>query len=248
MNQSFYIGALGAQQQQRRMTVQGNNIANVNSYGYKTEKARFSSLLYEDVRAIDNAEVRSGLGARILMTSTDHAQGGLVDTGRPLDYMINGHGFFALVDLETEEISFTRNGAFMKAGRMEPTEETDENGEPVMEMHYYLSDGDGRFVLDRDGELIRITDEYAELPVGVFSYENYNGMARIASTRFRSVEKNGMLYRVSEPPIRGVLEGSNVDLAEELTKVIESQRIYSIALKMVQTSDEIETTINNLRG
>ena len=65
---------------------------------------------------------------------------------------------------------------------------------------------------------------------------------------FSQLKKNGGLRVGDGTLVRGMLESSNVDLAEEMTKVIESQRAYSMALKMVQTSDEIETVINNLRG
>ena len=112
----------------------------------------------------------------------------------------------------------------------------------------YLSDGDGRFVLSSTGGMIEVTDHTAEQPVGIFDYMNYNGMEHVEGTRFLAVEKNGGLHLGSGTLVRGMLEASNVDLADEITKVIESQRAYSMALKMVQTSDEIETTINNLRG
>ena len=81
----------------------------------------------------------------------------------------------------------------------------------------------------------------------MFDYGNYDGMRHLDDTRFLPVDKNGALQRGTGVVRQGVLELSNVDLAEELTKVIEAQRAYGLALKVVQTSDEIETTINNLR-
>ena len=72
-------------------------------------------------------------------------------------------------------------------------------------------------------------------------------MLHADSGRFSAIEKNGDLYMGTGTVKRGVLERSNVDLAQELVKVIESQRAYSFCLKMVTTSDEIETTINGLR-
>lgn len=250
MNQSFYIGAVGAHQQLRRMNVQGNNIANVNSYGFKAEKARFTALLYRDIMGVESDEVPSGVGTRLLMTSTDFNQGGAATTGRNLDYMIEGDGFFALVDLSSGEVSFTRNGAFTMAEYMRDTGAVDENGQPVQESVFCLSDGLGRFVLGRGGGLIEVTSETAKemLDIGVFDYSNYNGMVQLDSTRFMPVDKNGDLWMGSGKLIQGALELSNTDLADELTKVIESQRAYGLALKVVQTSDEIETTINGLRN
>lgn len=247
MNQSFYIGALGAQQQQLRMNVQGNNIANVNSYGFKAERAVFTQLIYRDLRGITQ-DLPVGVGTRVVNTATNFHQGGVADTGRPLDYMIDGTGFFGLVDLASGEVTFTRCGSFSKAERLEETGELDEEENPIMEAVYYLSDGQGRFVLSDRGGLIPVEDENAELPVGVFDYRSYNGMVHQGDTRFSPVEKDGNVWLGEGRLIRGALELSNADLAEELTKVIEAQRAYGMALKMVQTSDEIETTINGLRG
>ena len=248
MNQSFFIGAVGAHQQQKRLNLHGNNIANVNTYGFKAEKGRFASLMYDDIKAIDDQMLPSGVGAALWTTDTDFSAGGAAATGGYQDYMIEGDGFFALADLDTGEISLTRNGAFTIASLMRAGREVDENGQPVMEEVFYLSDGDGRFVLSETGSMIEIEDRSAELPVGVFDYINYNGMEHLDGTRFLAVDKNGGIRLSDSKVIHGMLEMSNADLAEELTKVIESQRAYSMALKMVQTSDEIETTINNLRS
>ncbi len=248
MNQSFYIGAIGAHQQQERLTLHGNNIANVNSYGFKAEKGRFAALMYSDLKGAEEAMLPVGTGAALWTGDTDFTQGAAASTGREQDYMIEGSGFFALADLNSGEISLTRNGAFVIASLQRGTDEVDEYGQQVMEKVYYLSDGEGRFVLSTSGDMIEIEDPHAEQPVGVYEYINYNGMEHAGDTRFLAVDKNGGIRTGSGSVVRGMLEMSNVDLAEELTKVIESQRAYSMALKMVQTSDEIETTINNLRN
>lgn len=248
MNQSFYTGAIGALQQQKRLDVQGNNIANVNTYGFKAEKARFTDLMYQDLQGIDGARLPVGTGGSLLMTSTDFRQGAVTTTNRPYDYMIEGDGFFGLVDLATNEVTFTRCGAFSLAELLRPTGENDEDGNPIMEKVMCLSDGNGRFVLSNRGDIIEVTDEEEELPIGVFDYSNYDGMLHVEGNRFLPVDKNGNLWLGEGKLHRGVLELSNVDLAEEMTKVIESQRVYSMALKMVQTSDEVETTINGLRS
>ena len=82
----------------------------------------------------------------------------------------------------------------------------------------------------------------------MFDYINYSGMEHIDGTRFLAVDKNGGIRLSDSQVVQGIVEQSNADLAEELTKVIETQRAYGMALKMVQTSDEIETTINGLSG
>lgn len=246
MDQSFYIGAIGAHQQLRHLNVIGNNFANINSYGYKASKARFTALMYQDMAGIED-DMPHGVGTRIMMTTTDFAQGGAAETGRSLDYMIEGEGFFGLVDMATGEISFTRKGAFVMSEYQRRNGDVDEEGNPVLETVYCLSDNQGRFVLSREGGLIEVTDPKAELPVGVFDYRNYDGITMLDETRYLPVDKNGDLWMGEGTPVQGYLEMSNVDLADEFTKVIEAQRAYGLALKVVQTSDEIETTINGLR-
>ena len=247
MNMSFWNGAVGAQQQLQRLNIHGDNISNVNTNGFKANRAHFAALLYQDHRGVEE-ELPMGVGTSLLMTSTDFSQGGPADTGRTLDYYIDGAGFFGVVDLITGEVTFTRNGAFYLSELVRETGEMDEDGEPIMESVYCLGDGTGRFVLSKQGGLIEVDDPTQELPIGIFDYSNYNGMEQVLDTGYLPVDKNGDLWLGTGKAVQGYLERSNADLAEELTKVIESQRAYGMALKMVQTSDEIETTINNLRA
>ena len=126
--------------------------------------------------------------------------------------------------------------------------ETGEEIPPEPTVEWRLSDNEGRCVLDSMGNFIIIDpdDRKADLDVGVFDYRIYDGMLHADSGRFSPIDKNGDLYLGTGKVIRGYLELSNVDLAQEMVKVIESQRAYSYALRMVQTSDEIEQTINGL--
>ena len=252
MNQSFYIGAVGAQMQLRRMNIIGDNIANLNTIGFKADRSDFVALMYQNHRGAlngeDNTQLPMGVGTRLLMTSTNFTQGPVVDNQRSLDYMIEGDGFFALVDLATGEVSYTRNGAFIMSELERATGEVDETGQPVINKVFCLGDNEGRFVLSDVGGLIEVTDPSEKLPIGIFDYANYNGMQQLSDTRYMPIDKNGGLWYGTGKLLQGVLEGSNADLAEEYTKVIESQRAYGMALKMVQTSDEIEATINGLRN
>lgn len=260
MNQSFFIAAVGAHQQLKRLGVHGNNIANLNTYGFRAEKSRFASLMYDDVKSVGTATegggegadgfemLSSGVGAALWTTDTDFKNGALEETRRDQDYAIAGEGFFAIADLVTGEITLTRNGGFVISELMRPTGEVDENGQEIQERIYYLSDNEGRFVLSDTGGMIEVEDEHEAQPVGIFDYMNYDGMEHVYDTHFRAVEKNGSIRQGGGTLMRGFIEMSNADLAEEMTKVIESQRAYGMALKMVQTSDEIETTINGLRG
>ncbi len=257
MNMSFYTGAVGAYQQNQRMNVQANNIANVNNYGFRAERATFHHLMYGNVTGIDEEQLPKGTGTKMVKASVDYESRGYQETGRTFDFAIAGSGFFALFDPSSQEISFTRDGAFMMARfevpppeDAEPEIDPDTGEELPLEntVEWRLSDNEGRCVLDPDGNFIVIDPEnrQADLNIGVFDYRIYDGMVHADSGRFLPTEKNGDLYLGTGEVKRGYLEMSNVDLAQELVKVIESQRAYSYALKMVQTTDEIEQTINGL--
>ena len=122
--------------------------------------------------------------------------------------------------------------------------------EPQPTEVWRLSDNQGRCVLNPQGNFIVIDPENrgAPLELGVFDYAIREGLQHADSSRFLATERNGQLYLGTGQVKQGLLEMSNTDMAQEFIKVIESQRAYSYALKMVLTSDEIETTINGLRG
>ncbi len=259
MNMSFYTGAVGAWQQELRMNVQANNIANVNNFGYKAERATFHHLMYGNVTGIDEELLPKGSGTKMVKASVDYEPGAYTDTGRLFDFAIVGNGFFALYDPTNEEITFTRDGAFIMARfEIPPAEDAEPEIDPVPgeeippepTEEWRLSDNEGRCVLDSMGNFIVIDpmDRHADLNVGVFDYRIYDGMLHADNGRFSPIEKNGDLYLGTGEVRRGVLETSNVDLAQEFVKVIEAQRAYSYALRMVQTTDEIEQTINGLRS
>ncbi len=242
MNMSFYSSAVGAAEQQKRMNVQANNIANINTYGFKAEKPTFSTLMYGDLEGIGGENLPRGTGARLIQADHDFASSALYETGMDFDYAIEGRGFFALYDPRNGETSYTRDGSFIMAGFDRP------NAQGAMEHVYMLSDGDGRLVMGKDGKPIEITDKEATLPIAVYDFVNLNGFHAVGANRFLPVGKNGAPQLVEDAPvIRGFLESSNVDLANEFVKVIEAQRSFSYVLRMVRVSDEVETTINELR-
>ncbi len=242
MNMSFYTAAVGAAQQQQRLNVQANNIANINTHGFKAEYPSFASLMYDGITGIDNVRLPRGTGALMVMAGTDFSDGGLATTGLAQDYAIIGDGFFGLLDPASGQISYTRDGSFTL------TELLEADADGVQQSVWYLSDGLGKLVLDQNAQPIAVEDAMAAQPVGVFDFVNVDGMQHIGSNQFVPVAKNGDVQRGAGTVRQGVLELSNADLAQEMSKVIEAQRSFTYALKMIQTSDEIENTINSLRG
>ena len=255
MDMSFYTSAVGAHQQQRRLDIHANNLANVNTYGFKARRPSFSVLMTNLMRGIDE-DLRRGAGARVESAEPDLSQNGFWDTDRVLDYAIDGNGFFALMDPLDGKVTYTRDGSFtlMRIDSEEIPEDS-ETLAPEEQMRWYLSDGLGRYVLGTDGRPIQVEDptdlgtlREKPLPVGVFDFINRNGFQSAGDNGFTAIEKNGNVMLGNGRAIQGCLELSNTDYAYELTKVIESQRSFQYALRMVQTSDEITSTVNNLRS
>ncbi len=240
MLQGFYAAAVAAEQQMQRMGAVGNNIANVNTHGFKSKQPAFEALMYSMLTGADDAELQKGTGSRVVSTSTDFSDASLEATGRVLDYSIIGDGFFGIMDPATEEITYTRDGSFTYSVS---SEQFDADGNPLI----HLSDGEGNYVVDAQNQPIVVQDTAAKHPVGIFTIQYLDGLEHVSSSRFRVNETNGAVTAIQTSSVEtGMLESSNVDLANEFVRMIESQRAFSYALKMVTTADEIETTVNNL--
>lgn len=237
MNISFYNGAVGANTHQNRLDILANNIANVQTEGYKAQSAVFQDMLYSNMSAQppDNGDLTVGSSARVEKTNIDFREGGMIDTGRKLDYTIVGDGYFALYDMGKDEVRYSRNGNFFMS-------------QVGQGNSFYLCAKDGSFVLDENMAMIPI-ESYDDQPnIGVFDFANKEGILLQGDNSFLPVEKNGDPIRQDEPTLKqGTLEMSNVDLSYEMANLIETQRAYQLSLRMVSTSDEIEQTINSLR-
>lgn len=245
MLQGFYSAVTGARDQMEKMGIHGNNIANVNTYGYKTEAPSFGILMTHALEAVEGNEIPVGSGSRLATSNTDYSMGDITETGRAQDYAILGEGFFALYDPALGEVSYTRDGSFTLSSYQEVVGQ-DEEGNPLTEEVFYLSDGFGRQVLDTGGYPIRVENPTEKQDVGVFTITYQDGLSQVSGGRFMTTEKNGNVYAGTAEVRQGMLESSNADLTTEMAKIIETQRAYSYALKMVTTADEVTETINGL--
>lgn len=236
MNQSFYTAALGVGSEQYKLDILANNTANINTWGYKTKVPIFSEVMYYEMKgkAEPNNELLTGTGVRIQKADTDFSQMTLAESEGDYHYAIEGDGFFMLRDPVSNEITYTRDGSFSLSLRGND---------------FYLVSSTGKLVLDRNRNPILVNENSPDtLPIGIFDFVNKNGMLSVGENEFTPVAKNGNPFEAEDARLRkGMLEMSNVDFADQMTKVIEAQRAYSYALRMVQTSDEIESTINALR-
>ena len=239
MYTSFYTAARGAMEEQEKLNVVGHNLANANNYGYKAKTTVFTDLMYYNLNNYTGEDTRykAGAGINVEKTNTDFSPKGLITTEEKFDYAINGKGFFMLRSPITNEITYSRNGHFSMSKRGN---------------EFYLVNDNGNFVLDENRNPIRVLDGNAgELSgqIGVYGFNILDGMQSTGNNEFVPVLKNGEPFLMRDAKlIDHALEMSGVDVADDFTRMIEAQRAYSYALKMVQTSDEVVNTINTLRA
>lgn len=236
MDTSFYTAARAARTQQDKMNVISNNMANINTTGYKSKSSVFMDLMYYNMRAPENewTNLTSGTGVIQQHTNTNFNQSGFAESPGKYDYAISGQGFFMLRDPASNAVSYTRNGQFSLSERQDG---------------FYLVTDSNKLVLDVNGNPVRVTDGDLQSQIGIYTFTHTNGMLNVGDNEFAPVAKNGnpVLAQDSEL-VSGYVEMSNVDFAQEMAKTIESSRAYSYILKMLQTSDEVEQTINGLRN
>lgn len=233
MIRGFYTAASGLISQQTNLNVIANNMANTNTIGFKPQHADFSSLIYEKINGGAANAISVGHGVKVEKTDIDFTQGGLNKTDMPYDYAIIGDGFFALENEEGGAISYTRDGSFQII--------TDGKKS-------YLGDGAGNYLLDSKEKKMEITDTYDYRQIGVFEFQNRYGLSQTGGNRFNATELSGEAEAVKEPEVKqGFLENSAVQVSIELVKMIEASKSFSFGSKIVQTADEMEKTINQLR-
>ncbi len=236
MEVSFYVASSGASTNQKKLDIVANNIANINNEGYKNQTAGFVDLLYDNINRPtgETTQLKQGSGVRLEKTDIDFEQGALVPTASEMDYAINGDGFFAVQNPTNQEIYYTRKGNF---------------GLAIMEdKSMRLVTAKGHFVLDKNYNPITVTDSNLEVPIAVFDFPGKEGFILVQDNLFLPTPRNGAPFLNPNARVeRYALESSNVDLAREMSRVIEAQRAFQLTLRMVQTSDEVEQTINGLR-
>jgi len=227
MIRAYYTATNGAISNQNYLDVISNNIANIETDGYKKSKAEFSDLLYTNI----NGNTKVGSGSKLQKIDVIFDQAALYNTGKETDFAIEGDGFFA-VQLE-ENIYFTRGGNF------EIVNVDNEN---------YLMYQRG-YVLDENEEPIILENKDDEINVGVFVFENNSDLQRAGNNLFEIANTDTEYSPLENPKIlKGYLEPSGVEISDELVKIIEIQRAFQLNSKVIQTADEIEQTINSLKS
>ncbi len=263
MNQSFYTGAVGAGQLTKKLSVVSNNLANINNTGFKPKTAVFSELMNYKLNDSESAttELQTGVGARLARTWTDFGTAAVTQTGSQYDYaLLDPNAFFMIQDPSTGEITYTRDGHFHRGQRDDGFYLVTENGKLVLDQNQQplqleVTDVE-KLQAEANGESTDDTDDTTDEDddtdkpkVSAYTFANPSRLLSVGDNEYKPQDEGiqGTLDK-NVSVQKGVLENSGTDLAKEMVNVIECQRAFSYAVKMIETSDDIESTINSLRG
>jgi len=257
---SLYIAKTGLDAQQTNMDVIANNLANVSTNGFKRQRAVFEDLLYQTVRqpgaqSSEQTNLPSGLqigtGVRPVSTERLFSQGNLSQTSNSKDIAIKGEGFFQ-VQLPDGTTAYTRDGSF----------QVDQNGQLVTSSGYQvipaitIPTNALSMTVGRDG-IVSVTQQGqpASQQVGqltLSTFINNSGLESMGENLYQETQSSGAPTE-STPGLNGAgllyqgyVETSNVNVAEELVNMIQTQRAYEINSKAVSTSDEMLQKLSQL--
>ncbi len=259
---SLSIAATGMLAQQLNVEVISNNIANINTTGYKRQRAEFQDLLYQDLlRAGTNSSgagtvvpsgIQIGLGVKPAAVYRITEQGNLIITDNSLDLAINGKGLFA-VELPSGETGYTRSGAL---GRSASGDLVTANGF-IVQPGITIPDDAIDITINAEGEVfVKIDGQTAPQSVGqlqLANFPNEAGLQAIGDNLFLETTASG-LATLGTPGAagfgaiqQGALETSNVNVVAEITNLITAQRAYERNSRVIQASDEMLSSVVQLR-
>ncbi len=231
MINGFYAAKSGVKAFQTGLDITANNIANVNTQGFKAQSASFTDLVYTNAQGSD---FLTGNGTRLAATSLQAEQGGLMQVGDG-SAAIQGDGFFA-VENDQGDTVYTRVGTFSLS---------------VEGNQSFLVLPDGGYVLDRNDRRIAVDggDVTAAIrQAALYAFPNPGELQALGGGYFAATDASGEAEPDDESQlVESAYELSNVDLSAEMTRMMLHQRGLQFNLRMLQTADELEQVVNNLR-
>ena len=259
MDASMWVAKTGLTAQSTRMTTIANNLANVNTVGFKKDRAMFEDLLYQrivqagaqaDVNSLTPTGLMLGTGTRVVSTEKIHRQGNMISTENALDVAIAGDGFFAIQQADGTT-AYTRDGSFKLSVDGTVVTASGESTIPAITIPQDASS----ITIGRDGtvtaelaagggavqvgqiQLSRFVNSAGLQPIGrnLYAETNSSGQAIVGIPGDQGA---GML-------MQGSLEASNVNVVEEMVNMIETQRAYEINSKAIAAADGMLRFLNN---
>ena len=261
MNQALWIAKTGLDAQQTRMEVVSNNIANVNTTGFKRERAVFEDLLYQNISQVganstQDTQLPSGFsigtGVRVVATEKLHSQGKLTNTGNTFDMAVQGKGFFQIL-MPDGSLAYTRDGSF----------QVNQDGQLVTATGYQVQpaisvpEGALSVTIGSDGTVSALLPgSNAATQIGSLQLTNFINPAGLQPIGQNLLLESGAsgAPQTGTPGLNGLgtltqgsVESSNVNIAEELVNMLETQRAYEMNSKAIQSADQmLQFVTNNL--
>lgn len=259
MNQSLWIAKTGLDAQQTKMSVISNNLANASTTGYKRGRAVFEDLLYQNQRQVGAQSSQQtlyptglmvGTGVRTVATAKLFSQGSLSQTGNPMDVAIDGKGFLQVL-MPDGSMAYTRDGELQvdSQGQL-----VNSSGYPIQPAVSVPTDALS-VTIGADGTVsVRQPGASATTQVGALQlvdFVNPAGLQPVGGNLYIESSASGT-PNTGNPGqnglgtvMQGFIEGSNVNVVEELVSMIETQRAYEMNSKAISTSDAMLQFVNN---
>ncbi|SMO95711.1 flagellar basal-body rod protein FlgG [Gracilimonas mengyeensis] len=263
MFRALSTAALGMSAQQRSVDNIANNLANVGTTGFKRSTIAFQDLFYENIASskiggsVDNNSgtgpaLQIGHGSRAVATIRNFMQGSVTETGNALDVAITGSGFFQ-VEMPDGSIAYTRDGNFSQdaTGML-----VNNSGLPLASQIEIPSDA-AAIEIGQDGTVTALmAGDNSQVELGqieLAKFANAGGLEAVGDNLFRETEASGMPFYAAPGSEgfgavrQGFLEQSNVDIVNEMVRLIEAQRAYETNSKMVQTAEDMMSVTNSIK-
>ena len=259
MNLSLYSAATGMEAQQLNLNTIANNLANVNTPGFKRSKIEFQDLLYQRPRAsgadagggnIVPTGIEIGNGTRVASTSKVFTQGQLTNSGEKLDIALQGDGFFE-VQKPDGTVAYTRDGSF-KTNAQGQVVTTD--GMPVLSGFQPIPAGATSVAVSQDGNVtVQTASGTTNFRLTLSRFANPAGLRSIGGNLYEESAVFGT-SEIGNPgeqgfaqTMQGYVETSNVNIVEEMVNLIVAQRAYEVNSKSIQASDEMLQNVAQLK-
>jgi flagellar basal-body rod protein FlgG len=256
------IAATGMMAQQTNVEVIANNIANQNTTGFKEQRPEFQDLLYQterrgganssDTGTIVPVGVQIGIGVNTAAVYRINTQGNLAQTSNPLDLAIQGRGFFQ-IQLPDGTIAYTRDGSF----QLSPTGEIVTSDGYVVQPGITIPQNTTAISVNSSGQVqAQVAGQTNPQTVGqlqLANFPNEAGLDALGNNLLAETQASGQPTTGNPGSTafgtvnQGMLETSNVDIVSEITNLITAQRAYEMNSKVIQTSDQMMSTLNQIQ-
>ncbi len=261
LSRALNTAATGMAAQEAHVNTISNNIANVNTTGYKKERTEFESLHYHTIKeagsrtsnnSVHNVGHQVGSGTRVSGITREFSQGAPQITNSPFDLMINGEGFFGIL-MPDQTIGYTRDGSFNvnSQGQL-----VNRQGYTIIPNLQFPTNTMSVNITEAGTVEAFIKNQVEPVNVGqipIFTFTNPTGLSALGGNNYRpSMSSGAPVQNIAGDSNAGIvrqgaLEASNVSIMSEMTNLIKAQRAYEMNSKVMKVADEILQTVNTIR-